>query len=278
MVRDEERLVFGSVDAVPGIARHQPAFRRFVLERVDVFGFARQKAHHLAPLEQAADVAFTHEARKISAEQHVENRVRPRVREGLHHGAGLDTAQGRRLLTDEFHIRLRFLELLLERGDRRLPVFVIGIHHHPTLLLHLRRFRHQHGGLHVGRCAQAEGVFVAVLPDDLVRQGFGGEKKHLFLLGEIGQREPDVRQEATGQEVHFLTRNQFLGDPYRISRVAAVVADHHLDLAPRHAAGGVDLFERQVHAFLVRVQEGRLRLVTVDLADPNRLLLRLNPG
>ena len=36
--------------------------------------------------------------------------------------------------------------------------------------------------------------------------------------------------------------------------------------------GGIDLGHGQLHAFFVRLQEGRLRLVAVDFTDPDRRL------
>ena len=52
------------------------------------------------------------------------------------------------------------------------------------------RVGHQHCGLHVSRRPQAEGVLVAVLPDDLVGQRLGSEKEGPPLAREIGHGKP----------------------------------------------------------------------------------------
>ena len=47
--------------------------------------------------------------------------------------------------------------------------------------------------------------------------------------------------------------------------------DDDLDRAAEHAARGVDLVARELHALLVRLEEGRKRLVAVELAQLDRL-------
>ena len=178
--------MLGRLDAVPRVAGDDPAVGRLVLQRVEVLGLAGQHAHHLAVLEQAARVALAHELRQVGAEQHVEDRVGLGVGQRLHHAAGIDLAQRRRLLGDELDVGLRRLQQLLEGGHGRLAVLVVGVDHGPALLLQLGRFGHQHRGLHVGAGAQAEGVVVAVLPDDLVGQRLAGQEEELLLLGEVG--------------------------------------------------------------------------------------------
>ena len=69
-------------------------------------------------------------------------------------------------------------------------------------------------------------------------------------------------------------RDQFLGDAHRIARVGAVVARDHFELLAEHAALGVDLLDRELPALLVGIEEGRLRLVAVELADLDGALRR----
>ena len=161
-------------------------------ERIEIFRLARQQAHHGAILEDAARIALAHELGEVAAEQHVEDRVRLGVVDRLRHRAGVDLAERRRLLGDELDVGLRLLHQRLEILRGRLAVFEVRIDQRPALLLRGDRRRHQHRGLHVGRGAQAEGVFVAVLPGDLVGQRLGGEEEHLLLAGEIGDRETDI--------------------------------------------------------------------------------------
>jgi hypothetical protein len=105
------------------------------------------------------------------------------------------------------------------------------------------------------------------LPDDLVGQRFAGQKEELLLLGKVRQRKADVREERTGEHIHFLARDQLFGHAHGVARVGVVVADHQLHFLAQQAARGIDLVHRQLHALLVGLQEGGLRLVAVDLAD-----------
>ena len=66
--------------------------------------------------------------------------------------------------------------------------------------------------------------------------------------------------------------DELVGDAHRVARVRAVVARDHLELLAEHAALGVDLLDRELPALLVRLEEGRLRLVAVELADLDRVL------
>ena len=205
-------------------------------------------------------------------------RVRLGVVDRLRHRAGVDLAERRRLLGDEFDVGLRLLQERLEVLGRRLAVFEIRIDQRPALLLGGNRRRHQHGDLHVGRGAQAEGIFVAVLPGDLVGERLGGEEEHFLLAGKIGDREADVGEESPREHRHAFARHQFLGDAHRFARIGAVVARDHLELLAEHAAFGVDLLDRHLHALLVRVEEGGHRLVAVQLADLDGLLRHRRRG
>src|SRR5207253_4944891 len=124
---------------------------------------------------------------------------------------------------------------------------------------------------------QPEGVAVAVLPHDLVREWLAGQEEELLLFREVRQRQADVRQEGTRQHLHAFARDQLLGRAHRVTGVGVVVARDQLQLAAVHSACRIDLFDREFHALLVGLEEGRLRLVAVDLADADRLL-RLRVG
>ena len=264
--------MLGRLDPVPGVAGDDPAVGRFVLQRVEVLGLAGQHADHLAALEQAAGIALAHKLGQVGTEQHVEDRVGLGVCQGLHHAAGIQLAQRRCLLGDEFDIRLRGFQQLLEGGRSRLAVLVVGVNHRPAFLLELDRLGHQHRALHVSAGAQPEGVAVAVLPDDLVGQRLTGQVEKLLLLGEIGQCQPDVGQKGAGQHVDLFTRDQLFGCAHRVTGVAVVVPGDQLDLFAIESAGGVDLVDGQLHALLVGLQKGGLRLVAVDLADLDHAL------
>ena len=260
-------VVVGCEDGVPGVAGDHPAQRRLALQRVQVLGLAREQADHALALEQAARIALADKLGEIGREQHVEDGVRPGISQRLHHAAGVHLAQRCGLLGDKLHIRLRCGKQLLERGHGRLAVLVIGVDDGPALFLHGRGLGHQHGHLHVGRGAQAEGVAVALFPDDLVGQRLGGQEEALFLLREVGQRQPHMRQKAAHEHVHLLARDQLLGGAHGVGRVAVVVARDQHQLLAANAAGDVDLRQRQLHALLVGLEEGRLGLVAVDLAN-----------
>src|SRR5690606_672701 len=81
-----------------------------------------------------------------------------------------------------------------------------------------------------------------------------------------------VRQEGAEEQIDLLARDELLGHAHRIAGVAVVVAGDDLDLASEQPPGGVDLLERELPALAVRLVEGRLRLVAVQLADADRRL------
>src|SRR4029079_5020553 len=54
LIGGEEGLVGWRIDRVPRIAGYDPADRGLVLERIEIFRFARKQAHHGAVLERAA--------------------------------------------------------------------------------------------------------------------------------------------------------------------------------------------------------------------------------
>jgi hypothetical protein len=195
-----------------------------------------------------------------------------KIASGLASSIACTTAPRSRLLGHELDVGLRLLDHGLERFDPGLAVFEVRIDQRPALLLGGDCIRHQHRHLHVGRGPQAEGVAVAVLPGDLVGQRLGGEEEHLLLAGELGDGEPDVGEERAGDDVDALARDQLVGDAHRVAGIGAVVARHHLELLAKHAALGVDLLDRELPPFLVGVEERRLGLVAVELADLDRAL------
>src|SRR2546422_972026 len=58
LVRVAEALVRRRVDRIPGITGDIPADRRFVLQRVEIFGLAAQQIENRTVLEQPAQLAF----------------------------------------------------------------------------------------------------------------------------------------------------------------------------------------------------------------------------
>src|SRR3546814_11764925 len=78
--------------------------------------------------------------------------------------------------------------------------------------------------LHIGGTAQTEGIVIAVSPDDLVGQWFAGQEKHLVVPGEIGDRQPDVRQKGAGKQIHLVAHQKLLRGAYGVARIAVVVA------------------------------------------------------
>ena len=89
-----------------------------------------------------------------------------------------------------------------------------------------------------------------------------------FWLAKSATAEADVGEEGAGQEGDVLARQQLLGDAHRIARRGAVVAEHDLHLAPaEHAALGVDLVLRQLHAVAIGHGERGHAAVGVELAD-----------
>ncbi len=175
-------------------------------------------------------------------------------------------------------VGLLLLDQFLERRRGRLAVFEVRIDQRPALLFRRDRARHQHRRLHVGRGAQAERVFVAVGPGDLVGERLGGEEEHLLLAGEVGHGETDVRQERAGERDHALARHQLFRRADRLARIGAVVARDDLELLAVDAAFGVDLLDRHLPTLLVGVEEGRLRFVAVELADLDGLLRQRRRG
>ena len=270
LICGDKRLVRRRVDRLPGIAGDRPSDRRLLLERIEIFRLAGEQADDGAVLERAAGRALAHQLGEVRSEQDVEDGVGLGVVDCLHHGAGIDLAERRRLLGHELDVRLGLLQHLLEPGGGGLAVLEVGIDDGPALLLRRKRRRHQHRHLHVGRGAQPERVFVSVLPGDLVGEGFGREEEHLLLAGELGDREPDMGEERAGDDIHALAGDELIGDAHGVTRRCAIVAGDDLEFLAEHAPFGVDFLDRELPAFPVGLEEGRLRLVAVELADLDR--------
>src|SRR5687768_3469212 len=109
-----EALVLRRVDLAPGIAGDPPAFGGFVLERVEVLRLAGEQVDHRDVPEQTARISLAHELLQVGGEQRAEDGIGPRLGERLHHRAGLDLAERRRLLGDELDAGLGLREQLLE--------------------------------------------------------------------------------------------------------------------------------------------------------------------
>ena len=262
----------GCVNVVPGISGDDPSLGRFVFQRIDPFGLARQNAGNATPFKQSAKFSLTHEFGKVGPEGNVENGVGLALRQSLGGRAGVNLEQRGPLFADPFDIGAFFGQQFLEGRHRRFSVFIIGRHGGPALGRKLGRLLRQHGRLHVGSGAQAEGVTVALGPGDGVAQGFGGDEKHLVPAGEIGDRQTDVGEEGAGQQHHLLAAHQLLGEAHGVAGLAPVVARDHLERPAENAALGVDLVQRQLPAVAIRHGEGGQRPgVAVELADPDRL-------
>ena len=260
------------LDRVPRIAGNDPSDRRLVLERIEIFRLAREQAHDGAVLERAPRGALAHELGEVAAEQHVENGVGLGVVYRLHDGPGIDLAERRGLLGHELDIGLRLFQHLLEPGRSRLAILEIRINHGPAFLLRCDGVGHQHRDLHVGRGPQAERILVPVLPGDLVGQRLGRQEEHLLLARELGDREADIGQESTGDDVCPLARDELVGNANRVARVCTIIARDKFKLFAEDTGLGVDFLDCELPALLVRFEERRLPLVTIELTDLHGVL------
>ncbi len=87
-----------------------------------------------------------------------------------------------------------------------------------------------------------------------------------------------MREECAGDDIDALAGDQLFGDAHGVTGVAAIVTRDHFQFLAEQAALGIDLFDRQFPALLVRVKEGRLRLVTVQFTNLDRILRRCGAG
>ena len=186
---------------------------------------------------------------------------------GLQRGAGVQLALRRPLFADKLHIGPLGLEQFLEAGDGALAVFVVGSNRGPAFGRHLGRFLDQHGCLHIGAGAHAEGVAVAFFPNQRVGQWFAGDIDALVFLRKITKGQPHVGQKAPSQHIDIFARGEFDGMAQRFFGLANVVAGNHFDLAAQQAAGGIDFFHGQLPALTVRQGELGNGRVAVDFTN-----------
>ena len=83
-----------------------------------------------------------------------------------------------------------------------------------------------------------------------------------------------MRQEGAGDHGDAFARNQFFGHPHGFARIGAVVAGDHFQFLAEYAALRIDFLNRHFPTLLVGIEEGRLRLVAVELADLDGVLRR----
>ena len=98
-------LLAGSFTLSHGIAGDDPAGRRLLAQRVEIFRLAGQHRDDAAALEQAARVALADEIGQVGAEGDVEDGVRLGCGQRRNGRAGIDLAQRRPLLADELDVR-----------------------------------------------------------------------------------------------------------------------------------------------------------------------------
>ena len=209
----------GVLMLVPGIAGDVPADRRLVLQRIEIFRLAGQQVEHLDALEQAALAgprARTWRGRGRTARRR-SRRAWRRPAPAPPRRASILPSGGACSATNSTSGCFSFSSFL-KAAVADCAVLVVRIDDRPALLLELGGVGNQHRRLHVGRGAQAEGVGVAGVPDDLVGQRLGGDEQHLALLGEVGDGEADVRREGADQEGDLLAAQQLLGDAHGVGR------------------------------------------------------------
>ena len=262
----EECIVFRRLDRVPGIAGNDPAFRRLLLERIEIFGLTGKEAHDRTALEQATSVAFAYELDEVRTEGDVEDRLGI-CGKCLHHRAGGDLALRRPLLIHPLNVGPLRRHQLLEYGDGRLTVLIVRRNRGPTLGRQLRRRLGEHCRLHVIGGSQTERIAISLRPGDRIRQRLGRQEEHLLLVGKVAHGQADVRQERARQHGDFLARHQFVRGGQCLGRLAAVVLRDHDQLLAVYAAGRVDFLQRELPALAVGLGEGRQQRVAVDLAD-----------
>ena len=179
------------------------------------------------------------------------------------------------MFTQELHIRALGLEQLLEAGHSALTVFIVRRNGGPALGGQFGCFFHQHGRLHVSAGAQAEGVAVALAPDDGVGERLAGHKQFLVLLRMVSQRQANVREETTREHIHFFSRCQLHRMAQSLVGFASVVTRNDLDLAAQQAASGIDFFHSQLPALFVGLGKLGNGGVAIDLANLDGGALRV---
>ena len=265
----------GGVDVVPRIAGDEHPLGRLGLEGIHVLGLAEQDADDEHLLEQAALLRLAHERQPVAAEQRDVERVGILIEDRGDERSRLELAQCRPVLADDLHLGLELLEPVPERFPRALAVLVIRTDRRPFRVLQLAGLVGEHPALLVGVRAHAKDVVVALRPRDRLGQRLGRHEQRLVLLGPVGDRQADVREERAGDQRDLLAGDQLLGLLHRLGRLALVVAKDDLDLAAEDAAPGVDLLDRHLDGLLVGPGERRADAAEgVDLADLDRPLGR----
>src|SRR5262249_816003 len=101
LITSKESLVLGRIDLAPRIAGDDPAGRRFVLERIEIFRLTAQQIDHNAILKGAATATLAYKYGQVAAEQGTEDGIGLGIVDSLRHGAGIDLTERRRLIGDE---------------------------------------------------------------------------------------------------------------------------------------------------------------------------------
>ena len=269
----DEGQMLGRVDLIPGIARHDPAFRRLRTHRCEILRLAGQETQHRALLEEAAELSFADQLGLIAGEGRVEDAVGVGAQDGLRGRAGVDLTERRILLDHHFGFGVQLGQQFLEVRRRGLAILVVRRHDGPSLGSGLLAGLHQHLGLHVGVGPHAEGVAVALRHGQGVGQRLGRDEEGFLLFGVVADREADVGEEGSEEEGDPLVGDQFVGDANGVGRGAAVVATDDLQgSSVQDAAGGVDFLYRELPALAVGVGEGRHARVGEEFADLDALL------
>src|SRR5262249_11092460 len=81
-----------------------------------------------------------------------------------------------------------------------------------------------------------------------------------------------MRQDGAAQQVYAFVEDEIVGRADRIAGIGTVVARHDLKFPPQHAAGGVDLLDREIHALAIGAHVGGHRFVAVDVSDADARL------
>ncbi len=260
------------MDALPGIAGNDPAFRRLVLQRVEIFGLPGEGAHHCFALERAACIGFAHQADKIGAEFRIKDCVGLRGQERVDGRPRINLAESRPLLSHEYHVRAQAQEVLLETGYIRSAVLIIRCNRRPCLGRKLRRDFRKSQCVHVSGGCGLEGVAVAFPPDDGVAGRNAADEGYFALLGEVREGEADAGEEAAGENADPLGCGQFLGLADGVAGLGGVVAEDSLKRPPVDAAGGVDFFDGELGTPAIRLRKRRLVAVAVDVPNLDRRL------
>ena len=102
--------------------------------------------------------------------------------------------------------------------------------------------------------------------------GSAARKNTFFLPANSVTARPTLDRNVPHRMFDALAGHQLFGDAHRVAGIGAVVARNDFELFAEHAAGGVDLFDRQLPALPVGLEKGGLALVAVEFADLDRLL------